>query len=317
MFTISGYTRSDEPYHPGQQMVSGANNGILDPPVEVTVTLPLGTNILANVYGVPWIIGAKKGFPNFNAFSVESAFQLVRKLQVIRNTNAIPQPDITWTNQMYLMNITNYMGLSCWNSYRSNYPGPVDILVRCSSTMMLTNDNNMQPPYVFVTNFAFATEIAPNWPQWNGVPKYPAASGSFLVPLSASVMTLTNAIYFYNEPNPPNGGELLAAGDSPSNYLDKGIQELPHFWLLMTNRLQVAIIDYSTNVSPLNASGPNVGRIVDYVQLGGMDSSQLLNSALAENDPNSFWNTNYDVQGNLFGVYNQVLMSLYGTINGG
>jgi len=310
---ISGYTNQTSLITHANQMTVGANDGVLDPPVEVT-TLPLGSNILANVYGVPWIIGAKKGFPNFNAFSIESAFQLTRKLEVVRDTNAPSQPDITWTNQMYLMNITNYMGLSCWNSYRSNYPGPVDILVRCSSSMMLTNDNNLQPPYVFATNFAFAMETSPIWPGWNGTPKQP--SGSFLVPLNAGVLTLTNAVYYYNEPNPPNSALLLSAGDSPSNYLDKGIRELPQLGLLMTNRLQVAIIDYSTNVSPLNASGPTVGRIVDYVQLGGMDSSQLLNSALPENDLNNFWNTNYNVIGNLVGIFNQILMSKYGTVNG-
>jgi hypothetical protein len=63
----------------------------------------------------------------------------------------------------------------------------------------------------------------------------------------------------------------------------------------------------------LNAGGPVVGQIVDYVQLGGMDSSQLLNSTLAENDINSLWNTNYDSQGNLLGVYNQVQVSKLGT----
>jgi hypothetical protein len=307
---ISGYTNQSSLINQANQMVSGANNDVLDPPIKVTA-LPVGQNILTNVYGVPWIIGVKKGLPNFNTFSVESAFQLVRKLEVIRNTNTLPQPNITWTNQMYLMNITNYMGLSCWNSYHSNYPGPVDILVRCSSSIMLTNDNNMFP-YIFVTNFAFATEIAPNWLGWNG--NIHQTSASFLVPLNTSIMALTNAIYYYNEPNPPNGGELVnVAGDSPSNYLDAGIRELPHFWLLMTNRLQVAIIDYSTNASPLNASGPVVGRIVDYVQLGGMDSSQLLNAALPENDPNSLWNTNYDSNGNLVGVYNQIQVSELGT----
>jgi hypothetical protein len=308
---ISGYTNQTSLILQSSQMVPGANFGILDPPIE-PAALPLGTNVLANVYGVPWIIGAKKGFPNFNAFSMETAFQLVRKLEVMRDTNATPQPHITWTNQMYLMNITNYFGLSCWNSYRSNYPGPVDILVRCGSSITLTNDNNMFP-YVFGTNFAFATETKPpNWPAWNGTPGQ--ASASFLVPLNTSVLMLTNAMYYYNEPNPPNGGELINyLGDSPSNYLDKGIQELPHFGLLMTNRLQVAIIDYSTNVSSLNAGGPVVGQIVDYVQLGGMDSSQLLNSILPENDINSLWDTNYDVNGNLFGVYNQIQVSKLGT----
>jgi hypothetical protein len=311
---ITGYANQSSLVTQASQMVPGANNDILDPPVEATA-LPVGQNILTNVYGVPWIIGAKKGFPNFNAFSIETAFELVRKLEVVRDTNATTQPDITWTNQMYLMNITNYFGLSCWNSYRSNYPGPVDILVRCGSSITLTNDNNMFP-YVFGTNFAFAMEIAPNWPGWNGTPGL--ASASFLVPLNTSVLMLTNAMYFYNEPNPPNGAELLNyLGGSPSNYLDAGIRELPHFGLLMTNRLQVAIIDYSTNISSLNAGGPVVGQIVDYVQLDGLNSSQLLNSALAENDANSFWNTNYDVIGNLIGVENQFYVSAFGTTSTG
>ena len=28
-----------------------------------------------NVYGIPWIIGARKGLPNLNKLDVESAFQ--------------------------------------------------------------------------------------------------------------------------------------------------------------------------------------------------------------------------------------------------
>src|SRR5207249_1816287 len=37
-----------------------------------------------NVYGVPWVIGAKKGFPNFNEFSLETAVQVSRKLELRR-----------------------------------------------------------------------------------------------------------------------------------------------------------------------------------------------------------------------------------------
>ena len=277
------------------QMTVAGNNGVLDPPIEVTA-LPPGTNILANVYGVPWIIGAKKGFPNFNAISVESAFQLVRKLEVMRDTNAVPQPHITWTNQMYLMNITNYMGVSFWNSYRSNYAGPVDIVLRCGSSMMLENTNNyLNPPYTFTTNFAFASEIS-TWPAWSGAPAQ--ASPSFVIPLNTGFLMLTNAMYYY-------GGESLLnyLGDSPGNYLDKGIRELPQFWLMTTNRLQAAIIDYS--------AGYNNGRIVDYVQLGGMDSSQDLNAALLDpkNNPYHFWNTNYDSGGNLYGIIEQIQVS--------
>ena len=42
-----------------------------------------------NVYGVPWIIGAKKGFPNFNEFEMENIFQLTRKLQLTRPNTTV------------------------------------------------------------------------------------------------------------------------------------------------------------------------------------------------------------------------------------
>ena len=183
-------------------------------------------------------------------FRLRPRFQLVRKLEVERNTNTTPQPDITWTNQMYLMNITNYMGLSCWNSYRTNYPGPVDILVRCGSSMMLTNDNNLIRPITFRPTSRLPRKYLRTGQ--HGVAVRPERRASFIVPLNTSFMTLTNAIYYYGGPN--SRRLILFAGDNPDNYLDKGIRELPHFWLMMTNRLQVAIIDYSTNVSPLNAS---------------------------------------------------------------
>ena len=41
-----------------------------------------GTAPLQNIYGVPWVIGAKKGFPNFNEFAMRSEMQVTRKLQV-------------------------------------------------------------------------------------------------------------------------------------------------------------------------------------------------------------------------------------------
>ena len=49
-------------------------------------SLPPGTNMAVNVYGVPWIVGAKKGFPNFNAFSMENIFSLTRKMLVLAST---------------------------------------------------------------------------------------------------------------------------------------------------------------------------------------------------------------------------------------
>ena len=58
--------------------VSGPGDAQLAAPVDAA-SLPQGTNMAVNVYGVPWIVGAKKGFPSFNAFSMENIFSLTRK----------------------------------------------------------------------------------------------------------------------------------------------------------------------------------------------------------------------------------------------
>ena len=83
------------------------------PPNPLSVTASFG-----NVYGVPWIIGAKKGFPNFNEFSMQDVVKVARKLQVTRlTTNSPPNA----TNQMYVVSVTNSFGVEFWNSYTNGY----------------------------------------------------------------------------------------------------------------------------------------------------------------------------------------------------
>ncbi len=79
-------------------------------------------NLATNVYGVPWIIGAKKGFPNFNEFQMENVFQLTRKLQLTRpNTtvNYSSNPGAYTFSQQLTVSLTNMFGVECWNSYRA------------------------------------------------------------------------------------------------------------------------------------------------------------------------------------------------------
>jgi hypothetical protein len=90
--------------------------------------------------------------------------------------------------------------------------------------------------------------------------------------------------------------------------MDTGIQPMPHFGLLMTNRLQVLIL-----------SGSNV---LDYVQLGGMDSSLDIFEHMGEgpqsdlSDPtdDGFWDTNFPAGMNNvpIGVLNQIHISEWG-----
>ncbi len=82
-----------------------------------------GTNVLVNVYGVPWIIGAKKGFPNFNEFSMDNTVQITRKLQIARANFGYP-PQFSFTNVSYVFGIGSSLGIEFWNSYTNNYPNP-------------------------------------------------------------------------------------------------------------------------------------------------------------------------------------------------
>jgi hypothetical protein len=280
--------------------------------------VPADIEVLTNIYDVPWIIGAKKGFPNFNEFASENVFELTRKLEVVRDWNNPNQPDITWTNQMYLFNFTNYLGLEFWNSYRSNYlgagtnnPGAVDIAFRSYLTMALTNDDpNFWTYYSATTNwFIIETNL---WHGWNGIIGQPQNPGPFVTWMTNVNFFANTVAYYYNRPNPsaPSGNPYFYYPDNyETNFTDQGIRELPHFGLLATNHLQAAIIDYS--------AGADKGRIIDYIQLGGLQNVRDLNAEIQANDKDGMFNTNYDAQGNLLGVFQQIYLSAHGTFFGG
>jgi len=58
----------------------------------------------ASPEGIPMVVGAKKGLPNFNEFIFQTAVQFTRKLEVGRPlTNSLPNQ----TNQLLLLSISN------------------------------------------------------------------------------------------------------------------------------------------------------------------------------------------------------------------
>jgi hypothetical protein len=320
---VNGYRNV---YINGYQFVilnnSAYNPITLDPqlalPINVTA-LPPGTST-TNVYGIPWIIGAKKGFPNFNEFSMESIVWIKRKLEITRPSIDAQLSDYH-TNQMYILAISNVFGIECWNSYNSNYTSSsqIQIVARDRLSMMLTNKEAsglMMSPVTW-SNLMFNTVILPlqgafyTWPgsapwtlQQNG-PSSPNAN-SFDKPLSADVVLPLNAngvvstngisIYVYQNHN------FIPAEDpdTTTNYVDVGIVPMPQFVLLTTNRLQVFMLDGN--------------HIIDYVQFAGPDSSRNLNAEIADYDPSNpdigLWNTNFFGDTTPWGVVNQIYYAL-------
>jgi hypothetical protein len=293
---ITGYTNLSSTF--GPNTVTGTGDPQLALPYDVANVTNLSLNFtpitdasgIVNVYGVPWIIGAKKGFPNFNEFSMQGIVQVTRKLEIHRPT-LTALPSNLQTNQMYIFSISNVFGVECWNSYSSNYLDRVLIWARDTNSMTLTNDNGMLPLSVSLLT-ANITNVPAQWPgtsqPWsqNPNPNFPSTN-SFVIPLLTNVMVFTNSMYVY----PPGGGGYLGNIFAPVDidtvvdYPNVGIQPLPQFGLLTTNRLQVVMLDQ-------DISGNY--HVIDYVQFAGPDRAWNLNAELADVDPNGLglWNTN-------------------------
>jgi hypothetical protein len=108
------------------------------------------------VYGVPVIIGAKRGFPNFNAFEMQTLVQVVRRLQFRRPAGSTNLP-VNQTNQMFVVTISNVFGIEAWNSYTSSFPRNLRLTVRPEVSVVVTNEagtvlvaNSYAPPTGFI-----------------------------------------------------------------------------------------------------------------------------------------------------------------------
>jgi len=256
---------------------------------------------------VPWIIGAKKGFPNFNKFGMQNIVQITRKLQIRRST--IPTmfiSDFLYTNQMYVFNISNSIGIDCWNSYSNSYPNPVQIVVNDNLSMMLTNDAGA--PSVVLLPYLITTNIVLNsaWPgsAWNpAVYKSLPAANSFIVPINTTVQFLTNS-GFYSGNTPPGVRGFYPIADNLGWETNKHDFTFPNFGLLTTNRLQVFMLDQDVN---------GIYHVIDYVQFAGPDSSRNLNAEFQTSGHASgygyLWSTNVNAYGVPWGIANQIDVS--------
>ena len=275
--------------------VVGANDRQLAPPLDVTALVNLGSAGvpiqngfgLVNVYGVPWIIGAKKGLPNFNQFYLINAAQVTRKLQFTRSSADTTTATYT-TNQMYVVGITNSLGVSFWNSYNSAYTSRsslgIQVYVSDVLQMSLTNGANGTVLWQGRTNMSVLTARFNVWPgsQWSGTPpNVNLGNPNSFLNINWPLNFLPTAVYrFNNDSFDPVGSPTSSLWETPPT-----LAQLPQFGLQITNRLQAFILD-----------GNNV---IDYVQLRDPVTSGGLNQALADRDAfktdNIYWqwSTNY------------------------
>jgi hypothetical protein len=251
-----------------------------------------------NVYGVPWVIGAKKGFPSFNEFAVETLSQITRKLQFIKPT--INSTTISQTNQMFLVGISNLFGFEMWNSYSNAYPRDVDVVIANEMAIYLNYTNNSfgdlrngVRSYPFQTlKFTVLTNINANtWQGYNNI-KTPNPR-SFAIPLRTNVNFLPEAIYRMNLPGFVSVSQTNVNTATIARGFERGLGfAIPEFSLAVSNRVRVILIDRAS------------GRLVDYVQLNDLNSYRNLTGELSDGAPDNpiegntgsgayiFWNTN-------------------------
>jgi hypothetical protein len=248
------------------------------------------------IYGVPLVIGARKGLPNFNEYAMDTTFTVGRQLE-LRKSAPGGQSLIYQTNQFYTLNVAVQCGTEFWNSYRSNYTRPVNITANNRMTISLTDSNSpsgtpVLKTVVFGGNINY-TAGAP-WLAWSGA----EADSSFVVPFRTNITLFTPATVAYQ---PGSGVFTNPAG---TNYEVDARLLLPNWRLVITNRVQATITDQAT------------GRIIDYVLLGDMTYRTNLVTMFGQS-PTSLgftgtWATNLigsQISGRL-GIVQQILVSM-------
>jgi len=248
------------------------------------VKLPQTLNSKINIYGIPWIIGAKKGLPNFNNFSMENDLTVSRDLQF---TNTTGTATVDWTtNQLFGLSITNSFGFQGWNSYTNRYGRSLLLMVSNEMSIMVTNQFGNQ--LFSATNVAFGTNM-PLLNGWSGWTRQ-LSDFSFVVPLALS-RSYTNGIYLKN-------GTFV-----PLNPTVWGPTFVPRLTMLLQLKVRYVLVDTSVN------------RVLDYVNLlstqPAVDVTSMLNGGANGQQNSSLdeqWDTNL-VNGIPFGILNQISAS--------
>lgn len=213
-----------------------------------------------NVYGVPWVIGAKKGFPNFNQFNFQTVYSLTRKLKLTRVSNVGNPPDDLSdfrAQQEFVMNAQNTVNMQSWNSYNGAWP-MANRRLRLYGTNIFTvrmRDVTNSPPtgneLITPQTIPLGSDTQPpTWPGFNA--SFPK-NGALKTLISSTNIIMDGNLVSYNP---------AAPGFRLGTFYHQPFRSIPQFYMYTTNRVVYAMIDESAN------------RIVDFVNLD--DSGEVL-----------------------------------------
>jgi hypothetical protein len=240
-----------------------------------------------NFWGIPWVVGAVKGLPAFDQFSYQNRVTFVRLLQFLRYPGPVAgQGDPTrppqYTNQYFMMSISNISGMDAWNPYTNDFYGSGNgLYVVASNVMTITLTNN----YNWGTNITVAnitgtsysqpwtnlvTPSNPFWPGWYN----PASSQTNMFKTFLQTNFVALPYGYYSESQRQfvvftNGIGFLPQDTNQTTFPT-------HYWsMTATNHVYYALFDGNP------ASGAN---LLDFANLGPFGSSFPITQYLINND---------------------------------
>ncbi len=88
-----------------------------------------------NIYGVPWVVGTKKGFPTLEEAFWQTSIDVTRRVRVVKNTqtvlaaNELPGPGKSRSLDLqYVLHVTNQMGADAINAYKTPFTRPTRVI---------------------------------------------------------------------------------------------------------------------------------------------------------------------------------------------
>jgi len=205
------------------------------------------------IYGIPLVIGAKKGLPNFNEYALLNDIRVTRKMTFHRPAAGAP---INQTNQIYTVGISNVFGVEAWNSYSNAFPRALRMVVAAEVITSMTNEFGAVRGWngLWLSN-SFPSTAVTNIPAmaWSGFNKAQSPI-SFVIPISTNYLVISNAPYSFSQ------RQFLGSGLGPNDPANEF--PIPHWALSLKTRLRFILVD--TTATP--------NRIVDYVNLSSAEA---------------------------------------------
>lgn len=260
-----------------------------------------------NVIGIPFVIGVKKGYPNFNKCIITNQVTMTRKLAFYKSDPTSTDPP-GYTNQTTLYNFKTTFGIQAWNSYTNAFRKASLVVISNGVLGYVTNRHQVNGVWVkfatknyFQTNLNGVTSYLPGWTLQSGASDISSCSlirqtnvQLFISSAQYSPWVQTNDVFFRYIPNDAR----RFVPWNVSNVVHETVTGLD--WeFVVTNRIMYAMV-----VS---------NRLVDFVNIEKASSipftEMLTNSGSRYENP---WlmDTNFD---NWPGVSNQIRLNLEGT----